>query len=232
MAYRKRFTRRFKRRTRNLIHNFTRWVAPDQMDTYHSPRLAFTTNDGVTRISTVAGAYSWAGLGFSFKFSDLQSYTDFTSLFDQYSIRGVLLVFQLITNPFGYNIAGAHSVAADANFFPRLTYVTDADDPSAPSGIEELRQYTNCKTRILRPDQPLKVFIKPRLSNMIYTGDADVLCKGLGRRKQWVDLSNADVPHFGFKSVFTTGGLSWENLSQQWIIQLEAKYYFKLRQPR
>lgn len=123
------------------------------------------------------------------QFNNLPGPGDFTTLFDRYMITHWQLKFYLTVEP------GAQ--AAGSAIYPRMWYVKDYDDVSNPSNLDALRQNAKCRTVSLHPSRPVVINIKPAVLAETYkvAGFPTYSPKW----KQWIDMENIDVPHYGLK---------------------------------
>lgn len=142
----------------------------------------------------IAGVYSLAAAA-QFSLIDLPNYTEFTSLFDKYSIEQVDFVIENAHN------AGFAAVTAGGatSLMPRITYCPDFDDAIPPSTAREINNYQRAKVWTFRGDgSPLKFSIKPRVATKIYR-DAVADAFGTGAEGTKLDNLTPDVPHYGLK---------------------------------
>lgn len=163
---------------------------------------------------------------FVFTLSDVRNSSEFTTLYDQYMITGVLCRFQLINNPDANNNLNVTTTSNAMNFYPRLYYVRDYDDV----GIEatnDIRERGNAATRILRPNSEVKIFVRPSIRNNVYLDGVTPASSPLWR--QWLDCSSAGVPHYGLK--FSIDMLGVTSL-QDCFVRVEKTYYLKFKNSR
>lgn len=153
----------------SLTHRFTRW--------YDSG--VFTGN----------AIYAPLLQGASFSLSALPNVSEFANLFDQYKITHVQLRFHLDTDP------GAQAAASAQ--YPKLYYATDYDDANAPASLDDLRQHARMQCRVLTPNRPIKVNIKPAVTTLVYRGPTT--SSYVPKWRQFIDMAQTDVPHYGLK---------------------------------
>lgn len=134
-------------------------------------------------------AYAPYLAGTSTNLGVLPNVSEFSSLFDQYMITHWQLRFYLSVDP--------SAQAAASAVYPRLFWCTDNDDAVVPSSLNELRERSKTRTRILTPNRPIVVNVKPSVLNEVYRGLATISFSPKWR--QWIDMSNTDVPHYGLK---------------------------------
>jgi hypothetical protein len=119
----------------------------------------------------------------SFSLDQLPNYTDFTSLFDHYSIDRVDITLIPGVNP--------AQVAACPDF----------DDAVTPSGLADLLERQSCKVSVLGPNsyQQFRVSLVPRMP-IEGAGGAGPQMAPVGTM---VDTSDPSMQYFGMKFWFT-----------------------------
>ena len=136
-----------------------------------SPRTSFYV---ASRWVTLSNFQLTAGnaIGFystNFKLSDLDDYTSYTSLFDQYKIKNIVIQFRLLTNPDAPLIENT-TTANQNTVFPDFYCTVDHDNDNVPSSISQLQQYWKCKDGILRPNSWYTYSFRPSCNRLIYDG--------------------------------------------------------------
>lgn len=164
-------------------------------------------------------------MGWSFRFNDLPSYTEFTTLYDQYKIRGVQLTIWLQANSFSSKqiLSNAPTAATPDIQLPMLYYVRDYDDATGLT-LPAMQQYPGMKMRQM--DRPIKIFVRPKPLLMLYESS---IATGYGtayRNTPWVDINHVDVPHYGLKMIIDPGT---SYATESYKVKCMAKYYFTLR---
>lgn len=137
----------------------------------------FVRRDFVPVDSGTAGTPQ--GLAFSFSLDQLPNYTDFTNLFDHYSIDRI----DLVAIP-GVNPAQIYSAP-------------DFDDAVAPTGVADLLERQNCTVQVVGPNsyQQFRRTIVPRMPMEGGTAAGPQLAP-VGTP---VDTADPSVQYFGFK---------------------------------
>lgn len=188
---------------------------PDRrpMDIPRRPQI-MTFTRSVTR-GTVTATNGETIAALNFTLSDLPSYTDFTSLFDQYRIAQVTVRFVPVTQPFG--------PATTATDLPALHTVIDLDDSTAPGSIDALRQYG---THQVTPNQSYfeRVFT-PRYTVAAYSGA--FTSYSLAPAYSFIDSNSPTVQYYGLKWGTTpvttvSGSFILYNIECTYIIQCKA----------
>lgn len=161
----------------------------------------------------------------AFTFTDVIQKTDFSNLFDQFSIRKVIVRIQPLmtsadenTGYFGYNALLHYAI--DHNDYATTT----ADE----DGIDTIRQMASykCVNILQNHGRSIKIVIKPHVAQAVYGG---ALTNGYSdRRSPWLDMdSSTDVEHYGLKMFFEM----WNPTAFEHTIRFkwEATYYLMLR---
>jgi len=209
VATRKRTIRRKRRTTTRRRFNISRprtalrQTARSQvfaLKRFVSGKVAQNGNDAVPSL----------GRGVDFQLVDVPAYTELSSLFDQYKITGVAYRFVISRDPMATNVT--------TKLYPRLTWVHDYDDASAPSSFNEIAQYPNCKEHwFSETRQHTKWhFIKPAKSQVMY--ESATLSGYQPTWKGFVDMASNIMPHYGIK-------MWWDYLQTGVTLYMQCKYY-------
>jgi len=170
-----------------------------------------------------------------FTFAQLTNPTDFSNLFDQYRIKMVVLKLYLINvpeNPLYVGDASAQNVNAatsyinNVNTYPKLWYVSDSDDSSAPGSINAMKEIQGVKCRVLNPRKPVTIILRPGILTPAYKAGATwgySLSKG-----RWVDMANTDVPHYGLKYAIEAQNTE-VSVNFPYKLRWETKIYFNCK---
>lgn len=133
---------------------------------------------------------------YAFKLSDFPSYTEFTALYDQFRIVKVDVQFLHLASAIN-NTNSASSIVLRC---PRFYSVLDFDDSTAPTAIDDLRQYNNCitvnsDTSYMRSFAPASLELE--YVSTILSGYSPVFGK-------WHDCTYSSLPHYGLKYALDT----------------------------
>lgn len=163
-----------------------------------------------------------------FQLQDTQNYTELTALYDRYKITHVQARIQLVTNPNSQFWTNSQTLSQPTNWFPKLWYCKDYDDSNTET-IAALKQRAGTKMFVLKPDKMYKVNIKPAILGQTYrtattTGYAPMW-------KQWIDVNNADVPHYGWKYAIDADGLDPID-AFGFQVRIEYKYWITMKDVR
>jgi hypothetical protein len=217
-------------------HRFTRWGPTFNM-------INYDIGGGITGFKIVgddtpasplflgtpaadgAGVSQWQiGGAFEFALPDVSAYTDFTSLFDQYSIEQVDIEFDDVHNT---SIGGA-----GISSLPQICYVPDFDDSAIPGNARAVSEYQRAKVWTFRGDgKPLKVSVQPRVAVPIYNG---ISAPGYatGTAGMLYNVTTPTMPFYGMKLWFrnlTSGPTIAEG---QTNIRFKVKYHLKFNDPK
>lgn len=182
---RKRISTRFVRakrsdimRKRRMGIRRGRMGGPAQPVQYFKRTLYMKAN----RVSSTA-ADTFAGVQFTL--NDVPNVAEFTSLYDQYQIKGIK-----------YSLIPRISETDPAQqSLPNIGSVIDQDDASAPTSIDQLTQYQNF--RLTRGNKVHSRYWKPAIAQEVFGGG--VLTAYAPRKNVWIDCNSAAVPQYGIK---------------------------------
>lgn len=203
-----RIRRGMTRPSRNC-HSFKRWGNVERYDCTSSANLG-------------AMVYS---------LSDVTGYQEFEALYDRYMLTCVVLKFRIINNP---DAAGALNTSwsgipgqnvPTTNWYPRLFYCPDYDDNSSET-VGTLRERARTKMIILKPNQYKKIVVKPACTIQTYRTTT-----GAGyapKWKQWIDMGQSDVPHYGLKWALDCSNVDPSD-TYPFKLEIEKQYYFKCK---
>lgn len=171
--------------------------------------------------------YLWTSLtsassqfnGFSFKFNDIPSYSEFSVLFDSYQITGIKLTFQP-------NMKAANFAAG--TLIPNIYFIVDYDDSGAHTSITEINQRQ--KVQIWPATTRKTVFVRnPQIAwtAQAQTGTAYVT----PYKRIWCDFANVTTLHQGIKiDLDTVPATTWPHANFQ--VDVRLKMYFKCKTVR
>jgi hypothetical protein len=152
----------------------------------------------------VSGGFPMA-LGFNL--TDLPNYSEFTALFDQYSIWRVDLSVLIGTSPL------------------QLVSCVDYNDAALPASQAELLERGEAESLVLAAGnfQQFRRSVLPLASTEVFQGLTTAYAAS--KHGQWIDCETAAVPHFGYKFWFSlcAAGGSTANTS------IVAKYHLRFR---
>lgn len=223
------------------LHFFTRWCTLPSGNTNQAiaagvgAALSQTADSWIFNTGTGApGGVSLFSLATYFTLDMLPDYTEYTSMFDQYKIKGALYKI----TPYTSSVQGPYGAAATGSNQPVsciIHSVIDADDanalPASSTGLNSMREYNTYKTsNFFKNGYPcINRFVYPRLATAAY--GSGVFSSYANQKPLWIDANSPQVQHYGLKwiaEVFqpdtTTPVFIW--------FKIEVKLYFECRQPR
>lgn len=177
---RKMYRRRRLARSRPTVHYFKRMVKISDVT------ASFNSTTGVS--TNISGTYV-------FGLDAVPNSTEFTSLYDQYKIRGVKLSIVPSGNTY---MTSTVSGATGQYGFGRINSVLDYDDSAPPVSENELLQYMTLKQT---PGWKTHTrFIKPKVQFSVANDDAGgTVASAAPRGNCWLDCGNPSVDHLGIK---------------------------------
>lgn len=167
---------------------------------------------------TISGNVAYAPYLNVFRYSlnQLPNVSEYTNLFDRYMITKVVTKLYLKIDP-------SAQAAATASF-PRLFYARDVDDSGVPASLDELRQHSTCKIKVMNPNYPVTLVSRPNLLQLAYT--SGVASNYIPKWKQWIDLGDTGTPHYAWK--FAIDDLTNTN----YRVQIDHIFYFRCKDSR
>lgn len=181
----------------------------------------FTRKSHDTFTVTYDGAATTSEEAWAFTLSALPNYTEFTTLFDQYKVKGIKAQFYPRTNVLALN-----NLSGTLTTIPPLLTCIDYDDNTAED-YNKLMEKAGTKSH--SEFKPFSLFFRPKPLVEIYktaisTGYA------IAPGNAWLDCSNPDLPHYGLK--VATLPYSLANTGNDPIWDIIFTYYVQFRQPR
>jgi len=225
---RKKYSSRRQRRVKRGImtsYRFHRWITGFATGNNGTGN----TYDSGTSVITCTAANSTAAFTQWFQFDHIPNYTEFVNLFDSYMITGVMLQIKMIDSPDSINQVNTAPTANfnSNNFYPTIWYVADHDDTNSPT-LAAIKEFEKVRHKVLRPNQELNIMLRPTVLQQVYRTSLTTGYSTAGKR-QWLDLANVDIPHFGFKSVIDFEGVS---PASTFKFKVNAKYFFSCKSVR
>jgi hypothetical protein len=154
--------------------------------------------------------------GISFQFSDTPQYTSLASVFDQYRIDEVQLVFRPM-----FTAQPQSTTASTQYVVPTLYLVVDYDDATALSSASTAFEvYTNCNTSTT---EVVSVSFRPHIAAAVYAG---AFTSFANLENQWIDAGSPSVQHYAIKYGIDAGG-SGQTLFQSWVITRRYRISFR-----
>lgn len=199
--------------------------------------LAIQTNSITGRPEFTTGASSGQNLALQFRLDEcdiylngsvastfaVPNYTEFTGLFDQYHLRRV----DVYVLP---SYANGGLTSSYAYVLPWIVHAQDNDDV-ASTGATSLMQYNDAKyTQLLGQlnlinARPLRV-ITPKAPVNVATSTGGV---GQALGSPWINTSNANIPHYGFKMALDDSYNGVSPGTQVCQLNIVLRYYIDLK---
>lgn len=208
----------------NKVYKFKRLAK--SVAVYNTTTLGQLATNDVTMVNIPAvGTAEAGGVGYQFgaslqfRASNVQTFGDFSALYDQYKITGVGV--KLIPLSDSAN-------AQNSGFLPTMYYARDMDDSLLPAVEADLRERQDVKT--VRLTKPVNIFIKnPKVQ-------ADVnLSTGLASPAMvttgWINCTDTTVQHNGLKMWFKNVDLRAQPTTIT-AYRIECTYYLSFRNPQ
>lgn len=162
-----------------------------------------------------------------FTFNQLINHAEFDALYDRYRIDYVMVKLQLQNNPDADRYLNNDAVINECNFYPKLWWIKDYDD-GAVDTLNEFKQRSGVKCRVLRPNTTVTIKLKPAILAQLYR---TVTTTGYAPKwGQWIDMAQVDVPHYGLKWILDLNGRN--NPEQVWVIHVEQMIHFTCKDVR
>lgn len=202
------------------VHTFKRYGATMMLGNSGNA-VAWTKDNSLNVTTPSSDDFGTVQLGGAFRFmlSSVLENTDFSNLFDRYKLTGVKLKILFQSNISGVSGVGARSL------LPIMNYSFDGDDATAPPGRNTIQVKTYCKEKILNGNRPFSIYIKPRISKLVYAGLTTSAYSS--EKPVWLDMNNMDVEHYGLKFWINNWLADTDASSQKLTIQ--PIYYFACR---
>lgn len=142
-------------------------------------------------ISAVGGPTPIA-VSYAMALNQMPNFSEFTTLFDQYKITGAKLSFTPTVNMGVLNPAATQTAVLG---YSKVHSIIDYDDAAVPVSEDSLLEYGSLKSTA--PFATHSRFIKPKVLHEIYR--SALTTAYAPRASTYLDMSNADVPHYGLK---------------------------------
>lgn len=172
-------------------------------------------------IANQVGAYD-VPFSMVFTLNQLIDSTDFTVLFDSYKINKITVKMYYSSNKTDWS-GGASTTTA-----PTIEYITDHDDAEVPT-VAQVRQKMGIKQKSFRNNNFINITIYPRVASSVYNGGLTT-AYSTPNKAVWLDMSNANVPHYGIKGIISNIPLpAQETIGLTNAIKIEATAYISLK---
>lgn len=158
------------------------------------------------------------GAAMQFRAANVQTFSDFANLYDQYKITGVKVKIIPLSDS---------ATAQSSGFLPTLYWARDQDDAIIPATEADLRERQDCKTMRLTAPKSIYISYPKAMIDVNQTGGSfsDMVKSG------WINCNSTTVQHNGLKMYFKNVDL---RVSPTTItaFRVESTYYMKFRNPQ
>lgn len=188
-----------------------------------------TSNNVLFQSGAVAGTLYYGAMVFKAMLSDVTAYTEFTNLYDTFTVVGV----RLKITPYGTAAMTAGAVAATQGQPSVICHsCIDLDDATIPTaseaGITEIRQYPSYRqTNLHRTGKGIKVYFRPKIAQAAYANTVFTAYKQ--SPWGWTDCNSPAIEGYGWKAI-------WESVGSGGTVNMyfkgEVTYYLKFKDPR
>lgn len=206
-------------------YSFHRWITALPSSNVNVTNCTYDTGSSIIQSAATVATSS---ISFIFSLADIPNPSEFSNLFDAYMITGVMLQIKMINNPTS-NFEPFSSTQTGANFYPTIWYTPDHDDHATVT-LPQIKEFERVRHKVLHPNRELNIMLRPTTLTQLYRSTTTT-GYSQNRRRQWIDMAQTDVPHYGIKMVFDFEGLT-SNAGAEYNFKVNAKYYFKTKQVR
>lgn len=216
----RRFVRKYKRRP---TFRRTRRVVPIRRPIRRRTRQLYQFK----RVCELGHIIVDAGISptyfhYEFKLSDLPAATEFTSLFDQYRIKGVSFTVYPRSN---VSYIGSSSVSSPIGI---MYTAIDRDDGVNPASLGELEQYQSIKKQFF--NRPHKRYFKPTaVQSGVYSNGGITTGYRTLPSSTWFDCAYPNILYYGIKGAYDASTTS-EVIAQSFRVC--CTYYIQFRNVR
>lgn len=198
-----------------------------------APKKALNINRAVVRYGrevpistnlTIPIGANFNGYAYAFTLDGwLPNYTEFTNLFDQYRLRSVLFKMRLVSPP------EANNTPITLQYYPDVIITVDHDDATAPSTVDEVRQYGKAKTGILKPNTWFTYKCYPTASMQMYTTPTTTGYASV-KNSQFLDLAYTNIRYYGVKIALDASSLG--TLANALVVEARAYLVWEFKSSR
>lgn len=208
-AFRKPYLRRPKvyrrKKTANKVHSFVRWCDKDTQ---------FGTNSPTGTINETGNDQHQS---YEFRLTNLVNVSDFTNLYDMYKINKI----QLLLEPaWDQTVVSGTTVIRNK----KIRVVHDYNSNEALTDEDQYLEYANCKS--YNPQRTVKITLYPKLNNKVEGNLGTDAYTSFNSNKVWLNIANANVPHFGLKVFIPEDIVNTEGVL---LFRVRAKYWISLK---
>jgi len=222
--YGKRTVKR-KGRKMQMGYTFSRWITA--LTGTNVTNCTYDTGTSIIALNVPSTPVnSTCAFSTTFALADLPNVSEFSSLFDDFMITGCKVQIKMIDNPDSNSTLNAGAASQQNNFYPTIWYVTDLDDSNNVT-LAQIKEFQGVRHRVLKPNQELNIMVRPRTLTQVYRSSLST--SYATNKKQWIDMTATDTPHYALKTVIDFEGLI-PNLSYRF--KVNVRYFFKCKHVR
>jgi len=179
----------------------------------------------------LSGGTVYSGKGYSFSLDYLPDYTDFTTLYDSFSIDAVKMYF---------SFNGNSLLMSDKYYtvgLPENLFLVDYDDYDAPAstlaGWKSIQQCNNVKYFQVgnKSKSRYAVYLVPRVAGMAYETLTTTAYTAMKPKTQ-IDMKNSATPHYGLKWMCKVPHVAATGHDTEIRVSVMAKYFITCKHPR
>lgn len=213
--------RRNKRGSLVPKYLFHRWITSLPAANVQTSSCFYNNTTSVITFNTSS---TEASLCLYFSLGDIPNVSEFSSLFDQYKLNGVMLQLKLLNVPENNSYPNTN-YANYGNFYPTIWYAPDHDDNGTIT-LAQIKEFERVRHKVAKPNREMSIMLKPTPLIQMYN-TALTANYGVPMRSRYLDMAKTETPHYGIKIVFDFEGLNLgATVGQSFSYKLNAKYYF------
>lgn len=222
--------KRYAKRSRpaSITHLFKRQATAMELTNTSTQGIIATSDVNQIGLQTPVFESSLSGGGAPYRFgavsyfklSNVLQYGDLVALYDRYKISGIKVRIIPLSNVASVNGQG---------LIPTMVYNVDYDDSLTPTSDTDVR--VKAGAREVRLDKPRTIYIKPKIADAILGASAGT-AYSVPKNAPYINMSYADVPHFGLKMYFRDVNLMASGSSINTCFRFETTYYIACKDPQ
>jgi hypothetical protein len=128
-----------------------------------------------------------------FTLNDITQVNTLTSLYDQYRIREIEVIFTPLLNQQNEVTSAQQLNVPDYSLY----YTLDFDDAAVVSPLVDLMEYEGIKRHDVLNKGPVKIKFKPHVAIAAYVASA--FSSFANQSNEWIDCASPSVQHYGIK---------------------------------
>lgn len=130
-----------------------------------------------------------------YRLTDLVKSSELTDLFNEYMFVGVKYEFKIRRSVQQGNTGASNGYMT----WPTMYYNVDTTGSNmGVTGLSDLLEKSTMRKRTLTPEKPFSLFVRPRISDMVYGGSTGVTYASTNA-PQWCSTKYPQVNHYGLQ---------------------------------